>query len=186
MSISTPVASVSVRDQDEFAPFSMNDAIYAELKRLARHHLRTRAAGATISTTDLLHDAYLKFGEQPSKTWQDRAHFFGSASRAMRQVLVDYARHRHALKRGGGARVITLGDQDAALEVEVDDLLAIDAALVQLRLVDPRLCQLVELRFFAGLDEASIADVLRCSTRTVRRDWLKAKLLLARTLDRTG
>lgn len=175
--------AMSPRSPEEFAP-SMDEAIYAELKRLARHHLRNRAEGATISTTDLLHDAYLKFGDKAPRAWQGRAHFFGAASRAMRQVLVDYARHRRALKRGGGARVITLGDHDAALEVEVDDLLAIDEALVQLRLVDPRLCQLVELRFFAGLDEASIADVLQCSTRTVRRDWLKAKLLLARTLGR--
>jgi RNA polymerase sigma factor (TIGR02999 family) len=165
----------------------LDPVIYGELKRIARHHLRTRAAQATISTTDLLHDAWLKVGGPDDRRWQDRAHFFGAASRAMRQLLVDYARNRRSIKRGGGLAPITLGDADAALDHQLDDLLALDDALEQLRVLSERLCRVVELRFFAGLEEEEIAGVLGVTARTVRRDWVKAKLLLAQQLgDRAG
>ncbi len=161
---------------------ALDGAVYAELKRIARHHLRTRAAGATLSTTDLVHEAYLKFGSPVDGGWQNRAHFFGSASRAMRQVLVDYARHRTAAKRGGGAPVLTLTGSDAALEVQFDELLVLDEALDRLRELNDRLCRVVELRFFAGLSDEEIAGILDVSTRTVGRDWLKARLYLSREL----
>ncbi|MCU0647615.1 MAG: ECF-type sigma factor [Gemmatimonadaceae bacterium] len=160
----------------------LDPAVYDELKRIARHHLRTRASAATISTTDLLHEAWLKVGGPADPRWRDRAHFFGSASRAMRQLLVDYARHRHAAKRGGGAAPVTLTDAESALAVQLDDLIALDDALEQLRGVSERLCRVVELRFFAGLEEEEVAEVLGVTSRTVRRDWTKARLLLAEAL----
>lgn len=163
------------------APESLDGAVYEELKRLARHYLRTRSSAATLSTTDLLHDAYLKFGGEGSQ-WQNRAHFFGSVARAMRQVLVDYARSRQAVKRGGGEAPITLTGADAAFEVQVDDLLVLDEALDRLRALNERLCRVVELRFFAGLGDEEIAELLQVSTRTVGRDWLKARLFLSREL----
>lgn len=161
---------------------ALDHVLYAELKRLARHHLRVHAAGATVSTTELVHEAYLKFGA-PHGAWHSRAHFFGSASRAMRQVIVDYARSRHAAKRGGGDRVITLTDRVGTTpDVPLDDVLALDAALNRLRVLDERLCRVVELRYFAGLDDAQIAESLRITPRTVGRDWVKARLFLAREL----
>jgi RNA polymerase sigma factor (TIGR02999 family) len=160
----------------------MDGAVYAELKRIARHHLRVRAAGATISTTDLVHEAYLKFGAAGADDWSSRAHFFGSASRAMRQVLVDYARRRGAAKRGGGARAVTLTGADAAIDARLDEILALDEALGNLRALDERLCRVVELRYFAGLGDAEIAACLGVTARTVGRDWLKARLFLARAL----
>jgi RNA polymerase sigma factor (TIGR02999 family) len=160
----------------------LDDAVYAELKRIARRHLRRGAGGATLSTTDLVHDAYLKFGGPADLAWQSRAHFFGSASRAMRQVLVDHARHRTADKRGGGLPHLTLTGNDRALEVQFDELLVLDEALDRLRGLSERLCQVVELRFFGGMTDEEIAELLDVSTRTVGRDWLKARMYLSREL----
>jgi RNA polymerase sigma factor (TIGR02999 family) len=157
----------------------LDPAIYAELKRIARHQLRVRAAQATISTTDLLHEAWLKVGGPSDPRWQSRAHFFGASARAMRQLLVDYARHRRAAKRGGGVAAIPLDDVHVALDHQLDDVLALDDALEQLRTVSVRLHRVVELRFFSGLEEEEIAEVLGVTARTVRRDWVKARLLLA-------
>src|SRR5690606_34549974 len=104
-------------------------------------------------------------------TWQTRAHFFGAASRAMRQVLVDYARHRQAAKRGGGERLVTLTSGGPAPGMQFDELLVLDEALDRLRDMDERLCRVVELRYFAGLDDAAIAGCLGVTARTVGRDW---------------
>ncbi|HEU5183333.1 MAG TPA: ECF-type sigma factor [Gemmatimonadaceae bacterium] len=157
--------------------------VYAELKRMARSHRRSSDPSATLSTTELVHEAFLKLGAVDA-TWDGRAHFFAAASRAMRQVLVDFARRRAAVKRGGGLERVSLGDEDAALDIELDEILALDQALTELESVDPRLRQVVELRFFAGLPEADIARMLGVTTRTVERDWLKARLVLLRALDR--
>jgi RNA polymerase sigma factor (TIGR02999 family) len=161
---------------------TFDGAVYAELKRIASHHLRTHGAQATLCTTDLVHEAYLKFRGGEAQGWESRAHFFGSASRAMRQVLVDYARHRGAAKRGDGEPMLTLTGNDAALEVQLDELLVLDEALEGLRRLDERLCRVVELRFFAGLTDEEIGELLSVSTRTVGRDWLKARMYLAREL----
>lgn len=154
--------------------------VYDELKRIAHHHLHD-AGGETLSTTDLVHEAYLKLSHSPGQ-WDNRAHFFGAASRAMRQVLVDFARKRQADKRGGGRDIVTLQSSDAALDLELDEMLALDSALDRLNEVDQRLRQVVELRFFGGLPATEIADLLDVTPRTVERDWVKARLFLLHEL----
>ena len=157
-------------------------AVYDELKRLARHHLLGHAP-ATLNTTELVHEAFMKLAPAGPGGWDSRAHFFGAASRAMRQVLVDLARHRQAAKRGGSWHAVTLSDADASLEVQIDEILALDDALQRLDAVEERLRQIVELRFFGGVGEQEIAEMLGISERTVRRDWLRARLFLLNELE---
>ena len=155
--------------------------VYGELKRIARHHLRVDAP-ATLSTTELVHEAFLKLGHGPATGWEGRAHFFGAASRAMRQVLVDFARRRQAAKRGGDRQRVSLSNAGASLDIELDEIIALDAALEQLNSVNERLRQIVELRFFAGLGEEEVAALLGVTARTVERNWLKARLFLLKEL----
>jgi RNA polymerase sigma factor (TIGR02999 family) len=169
---------------DQYETDVLFPVVYEELKRLAHHRLRSMGADATLCTTELVHEAFLKLSRQQGGTWAGRAHFFGAASRAMRQVLVDLARRRQAAKRGGDSRMVSLRDADATLEIEVDAILALDEALAQLGGVDRRLCRVVELRFFGGLPESEIAELLGVSARTVERDWTKAKLFLLEELER--
>jgi RNA polymerase sigma factor (TIGR02999 family) len=157
--------------------------VYEELKRIAHRHLREAGSSDTISTTELVHEAYLKLSPASGNQWDDRAHFFGAASRAMRQVLVDFARKRQAIKRGGVQERVTLESSHAALEIELDQIIALDAALDRLNSVDERLRQVVELRFFAGLSETEIAELLGVTSRTVERDWVKARLFLLHELE---
>jgi RNA polymerase sigma factor (TIGR02999 family) len=154
--------------------------VYEELKRLAHRHLAADGA-ITLSTTELVHETFLKL-RGASTDWDSRAHFFGAASRAMRQLLVDFARRRNAVRRGGDIEIVSLGEGDTAIEVELDEILAVDSALEQLELVDPRLRVIVDLRFFAGLSETEIARMLDVSTRTIEREWLKARLVLLEAL----
>jgi RNA polymerase sigma factor (TIGR02999 family) len=158
-------------------------AVYDELKRLAHRQLRARSGADTLSTTELVHEAFLKLGRRPGAQWQNRAHFFGAAATAMRDVLVDFARRRQASKRGGSWRVVSLDAAIGGIEVDVEDLLALDAALDQLDVLDQRLRRVVELRFFAGMSEDDIADMLGVSTRTVERDWRKARMFLLRKME---
>lgn len=160
-------------------------AVYDELKRMARRRLHQDAACSTLSTTDLVHEAFLKLSGTGAD-WEGRAHFFGAASRAMRQVLVDFARRRQAAKRGAGAERVSLRDGDGALELELDQILAVDDALSRLERVDARLRAIVDLRFFAGLSETEIARMLGVSTRTIERAWLKARLVLLDALGRSA
>jgi len=157
--------------------------VYQELKRIAAHHLNVLGGQTTLSTTELVHEAFLKLAQNDDGSWEGRAHFFGAASRAMRQVLVDYARRRGAAKRGGRPEMVSLGQAGGALDVQLDDLMALDEALEQLGGVDPRLREVVELRFFGGLSQGEVAELLRLSPRTVERDWLKARLFLLRQLE---
>lgn len=163
-----------------------DDALYAvvydELKHLARAHLQSDADRATLNTTELVHEAFLKLAGRDG-SWESRAHFFGAASRAMRQVLVDFARRRQALKRGGPWRAGMFTDGEVGLEIEFDQLLDLDSALHQLDAVDQRLCQVVELRFFGGVREHDIARMLGVSVRTIERDWIKARLFLLKELN---
>ena len=175
-------SEATARDRSRPTPDEMYALVYEELKRIARFQLRGNAK-ATLSTTELVHEAFLKLGHGPASGWDGRAHFFGAASRAMREVLVDFARRRKAAKRGGSLQRVSLGGNDQALDMQLDEILALDAALEQLDTVNDRLRQIVELRFFGGLGEAEVAEILGVTTRTVERNWLKARLFLLRELD---
>ena len=170
-------------DADWGATDRLIPVVYEELKRLARHHRRGASARSTLCTTELVHEAFFKLAGPDGTSWEGRAHFFGAASRAMRQVLVDFARKRRAAKRSGDVQLVSLSEVSAAVELELDEIIALDAALDKLNALDPRLRQIVELRFFGGLSEAEIAPMLGLSTRTVGRDWLKAKLFLLGELE---
>lgn len=156
---------------------------YHELRAIAHGRLAARGGGGTLSTTALVHEAYLKLAAQSHTKWRDRAHFFAVASLAMRHVLVDCAKARGALKREGARRRITLDDHEIAVDDQADALLQLDDALDRLAEVEPRGVRVVECRFFGGLTEEEIADALGVTVRTVRRDWLKARVLLRRVLE---
>jgi RNA polymerase sigma factor (TIGR02999 family) len=156
---------------------------YQQLRAIAHHRLAARGRSGTLSTTALVHEAYLKLVDQSRAEWQDRAHFLALASIAMRHVLVDRARERSTLKRGGERRRITLDDEVLAVEDQSDALLMLNDALDQLASSEPRLARVVECRFFGGLTEQETADALGLTTRTVQRDWVKARVLLRRVLE---
>jgi len=157
--------------------------VYAELRRMAHRQLAAERRGHTLSTTALVHETYLRLADLTRAECATRAQFFGLAARAMRRVLVDYARRYRAARRGGpGRRTISLDDVEAggdagALNAATrsDDLLALDEALERLAAVDPRAARVVECRFFGGLTEAETAEVLGVSRRTVAGDWVMAK-----------
>ena len=156
--------------------------VYDELHRLARR-VRSGRAGDTLATTALVHEAYVKLVPSAEQTWESRAHFFGVAARAMRQVLVDAARRRLAGKRGGGLAPVTLSEAvPSSVGSEEDTILALDQALERLNAIEPRAVRVVEQRFFAGLTTAETARVLRVSTGTVERDWRAARAWLASEL----
>jgi RNA polymerase sigma factor (TIGR02999 family) len=175
----------SGQSPDQLTPDEMYALVYDELKRIARHQLRLNAK-ATLSTTELVHEAFLKLGRGPASGWDGRSHFFGAAARAMREVLVDFARRRKAVKRGGDLERVSLGEAEGALDMQLDEILALDAALDQLNAVNERLRQIVELRFFGGLGQEEVAEILGVTTRTVERNWLKARLFLLRELEGGG
>lgn len=149
--------------------------VYDELRRVARRALRGEHADHTLGTTGLVHEAYLKLIDQTRVGWRDRAHFFAVAALAMRRILVDYARRHRRAKRGGGASAITLDESVVSLHERADNLVALDDALTRLSELNPRLSRIVECRFFGGLTEEEIAEALGVTTRTVKRDWIKAR-----------
>jgi RNA polymerase sigma factor (TIGR02999 family) len=157
------------------------DLVYGDLRRIAHRRLRDERAGHTLDTTALVHETYLKLLPQAETPWGDRAHFFAVAARAVRQVLIDYARYRKADKRWGGIR-IPLGPDTATTEPGGVDLLALEQALERLGELDPRLERVVECRFFGGMTVPETAEVLGVSTSTVDRDWARAKTYLRREL----
>jgi RNA polymerase sigma factor (TIGR02999 family) len=159
------------------------ELVYPELRRIARRQLRRWRPGGTLDTGGVVDEAYLKLIDQANATWQDRNHFFAIAARAMRQVIVDYARRRYAQKRGGSYDHVELGERDVAIEQQADQILVLDQLLTRLQDVEPRLLQVVECRFFAGYTQAETADVLQISTRTVERDWLRAKAWLREAME---
>lgn len=157
--------------------------VYDELRRLAKRHMNRQRPGHTLQTTALVNEAYLRLIDSNQVQWQNRAHFFAVSAQLMRRILVDFARSRKSLKRGAEARRVTL---DASLEVSSErgaDLVALDDALNTLAAMNPRQSQIVELRYFGGLSEEEIAEALKISTRTVRRDWNLARAWLYRELS---
>jgi len=158
-------------------------AVYDELRALARGLMRAERAGHTLRPTALVNEAYIRLIEHDRITWQNRAHFFGIAARAMRQILVDHAREKNARKRGGRLTRVTL-DEALALQSPVDcDILDLHACLERLAALDPRMAQVVELRAFAGMSSKEVSRVLGVSQRTVDSDWSFARLWLARELS---
>jgi RNA polymerase sigma factor (TIGR02999 family) len=160
--------------------------VYEELRRAARRALAGERAGHTLQATELVHEAYFKLLGAANVDWQGKAHFVAIAARAMRQILVDHARRRQAGKRGGGVQHVTLGDAQAELAVPPEELLALDAALDRLEEQDSRLRAVVEYRFFGGLTEKEIAEVLGVTLRTVQRDWVKARAWLHQEIYPAG
>lgn len=157
---------------------------YHELRAIAHRRLIARDDGGTLSTTALVHEAYLKLVDQSRAGWRDRVHFLALASLAMRHVLVDRARERNSLKRGGSEhRQVTLDDDVMGVEDQADVLLQLNEALDRLAAFEPRLAQVVECRFFGGLTETETSEALGVTVRTVQRDWVKARVLLRRALE---
>jgi RNA polymerase sigma factor (TIGR02999 family) len=167
---------------DESALQKLVPAVYQELRRLAHGYLRRERAGHTLQATALVHEAYQRLIDTPQVQWRGRAHFFAICAQLMRRVLVDYARSRHYLKRGGDICLVPLEEAGLASANRGKDLLAIDEALSALSAIDPRKGQVVELRFFGGLTAAETAEVLKVSPDTVLRDWKLAKAWLLREL----
>jgi RNA polymerase sigma factor (TIGR02999 family) len=157
-------------------------SVYDELRRIAHHALRHERTDHTLGTTGLVHEAYLRLVDQTRVEWRDRAHFFGVASRAMRQILVDYARRRGAVKRGGKVKVLALEEGMVPAEERAEALLAVDEALTRLSEHDAGLAQVVECRFFGGLTEDETAEATGSSVRTVQRQWRRAKAWLYQEL----
>jgi RNA polymerase sigma factor (TIGR02999 family) len=157
--------------------------VYNELRRLAHYHLRRERDGHTLQTTALVHEVYLRLCSQDEPRWENRAHFFAVAACMMRRILVDYSRRRGEDKRGLAAIHVPLDDSLSIPVREQFDLIALDRALEQLAAFDARKCQVVEMRFFAGLAAKEIAVVLKTTEATVRRDWIIAKAWLFRYLE---
>lgn len=170
------------RDGDQTALDRLLPLVYGELRRLAHRYMKRERPGHTLQTTALVNEAYLRLCAGRKGSFQDRAHFFGVAAQVMRHLLVDHARSRDVVKRGGGARQVTLDEDVAEPSVPGDDVLALDEALTRLTAIDPRKGRLVELRYFGGLSVEETAEVLAVSTITVKREWLKAKAWLYREL----
>ncbi len=177
---------VRARNGDEDALSELLPLVYDVLKRLSRRELARVGPRQTLSTTDLIHEAYLKLAPGTDVEWQDRTHFFRVAARAMRQVLVDRARRRSAQERKRDRLELTLSGQRIRFQMKWHELLALDQALDRLQEASERLHSVVELRFFGGLTEEEVAGTLGVSTRTVRRDWTKARLFLHRELHPEG
>jgi RNA polymerase sigma factor (TIGR02999 family) len=154
----------------EFLP-----ALYEELRHIARRRLRGRQRGRTLTTTALVHEAFLKLAGNGQVEWRDRPRVMAVAAVAMRQILVDHARAQRALKRGGDIRRVSLDDARLPADDEAGSLLELHDALTRLAGIEPRMARVVELRFFGGLTEAETAELLGITDRSVRRDWVKAK-----------
>jgi len=174
------------RQGDEEALHELVPLVYDVLRRLSRRERRRAGDPETISTTELIHEAYLKVAPGTEVDWQDRAHFYRVTARAMRQVLVDRARRRETEKRKEERLRLTMSGRHLNFHFRWHELLALDQAMDRLNEVDGRLHTLVELRFFGGLTEEEVAGALGLSPRTVRRDWAKARLILHRELYPNG
>ena len=170
------------RAGDSDAAARLMPVVYEELRRLARDYLRRERAEHTLQPTALVHEAYLRLVDDNSVSWQSRAHFYGIAAKLMRRILVDHARARNAAKRGGLAEKVPLDEARDLPPAATNDLVALDGALEQLAKAYPRKSEVVELKFFGGLEANEIAEVLQVSPKTVLRDWQFAKLWLCREL----
>jgi RNA polymerase sigma factor (TIGR02999 family) len=174
---------INWRDGDSEVPARLMPLVYEELRRLARGYLQRERSDHTLQATALVHEAYLRMVDDSQTCWKDRAHFYGIAARVMRQILVDHARAHNAAKRGGLEQKLSLDEaRDLPLNKQVD-LVALDGALESFAQTYPRKSEVVELKFFGGLDTREISEALQVSEKTVLRDWNFAKLWLCRALS---
>lgn len=167
---------------DELALEQLMPLVYAELHKMARHYMQSQPSGHTLQPTALIHEMYVKLAAADDQNWKSRAHFFGVASQAMRHILVDHARSRSSKKRSGGQRV----DLDEAMIVSperIAGIVELDEALTRLSLIDQRKGRVVEMKYFGGLSNEEMAEVLKVTTKTVIRDWQFARTWLLRELS---
>ncbi len=162
---------------DELAPL-----VYGELRQLAHRYMRSERPEHTLQATALVNEAYLRLADQTNPHWHDRTHFFAAAARMMRHILVDYARGRQRAKRGAGARQVELSDEAVVAESQAEQVLDLNDALESLAELDRRASQVVELKYFGGMNYEEIAGLLSVSAITVRRDWEFAKAWLRKEL----
>jgi RNA polymerase sigma factor (TIGR02999 family) len=173
---------VAARGGDKAAEAQLFQSVYSDLHRIAQRHLNASGPDAARATS-LVHEVYLRMARGEGLALNDRTHFFAVASRAMRQIVIDHVRARHAEKRGGGIDAISLDSAVVAVAAGRDEeLLMLDEALQRLALVDPRLAQFVELRFYGGLQLDELAEITGLSDRTLKRDWRKARAFLYREI----
>jgi RNA polymerase sigma factor (TIGR02999 family) len=170
------------RNGDQTALDRLLPLVYDELHRIARRYMRGERRENTMQTTALVNEAYMRLADYKRMQWQDRAHFFAVAAQAMRRILIDFARARHNRKRGGDAERVSLDEGTVPAPDKSDNLLALNEALEQLEKMSARQARVVELRYFGGLDEKEIGQVLGIAPRTVRADWQIARTWLYKTL----
>src|SRR5437016_1285023 len=163
---------------DGSALAELTPLVYEELRRLAHHYMGGQRPDHTLQTTALVNEAYLRLADQTNPNWQSRAHFFAVAARAMRQILVSYARSNRAQKRGGGGPRIELDEAALLSPEQSNEIVDVHEALERLGTLDERKARVVELKYFGGLNHDEIAEVMKISTITVRRDWVFAKAWL--------
>jgi RNA polymerase sigma factor (TIGR02999 family) len=173
-------------DGDKQAQEKLFQIVYDELHRQAARYLRHEHPGLSLQTTDLIHEAYLRLIDQQHVEWQNRLHFFAMSAKVMRHILVDHARSRQAAKRGGSNIRLPLDEAMVVSPGQNLDFLALDEALNRLAKIDPQQSQVVELRFFSGINVEDTAKLMGVSERTVKRDWNVAKAWLRRELSRAG
>lgn len=171
------------RGGDDSAFDRLFPLVYEEMRRVAHRQLGRERSEHTLGTTALVHETYLRLVDQRRAQVADRSHFFAIAARAMRRILVDYARRHCALKRGAAPTRVSLDDATLVAQQRADALVALDEALERLAEIDRRVSQVVECRFFGGLTEEETAEALAVTPRTVRRDWVKAKGWLQQALQ---
>ncbi|MGD9587393.1 MAG: sigma-70 family RNA polymerase sigma factor [Pyrinomonadaceae bacterium] len=171
------------REGDERALEDLLPIVYSELRRMAGNFMRRQNEGHTLQPTALVNEAYLRLIDSSRVNWQNRTHFFAICAQLMRRILVDLARRKNSLKRGGDRVHVTLSDQIGRPPEANEDIVALDEALTRLAEFSERQAKIVELRYFAGLTDEQIAETLEISARTVRRDWTVARAWLFRELQ---
>ncbi|HSL55848.1 MAG TPA: sigma-70 family RNA polymerase sigma factor [Pyrinomonadaceae bacterium] len=174
------------RDGNQSALDQLYPLVYDELHRLARRYMSRERKGHTLQTTALINEAYVRLVDQRNVAWANRSHFFAISAQIMRRILIDHARRHQYAKRGGGAQQVSLEEAAIVVPDQSEELLRLDEALKSLAEMDPRRSQVVELRYFGGLNNEEIADVLHISENTVTRDWNMARAWLYQQLTGSG
>lgn len=169
---------ISIKDGDKEAYQKLYGLVYDHLRNIAIRELNRESGMHTLGKTDLVHESFIKLIDQSTIDWQDRRHFFGISARAMRQILIDYARKKMAKKRGGDVSHLTLNEDIMKSSMQAEELIEINDGLEELRKVDERLAEVVDLRFFSGLPIEEIAELMDSSRSTIHRDWIKARAWL--------